>query len=59
MKNKLKLEDLKVKSFVTNLDKESAKKLAGGAIAGPQTLVLCSDLCSAHNSICNATRTSC
>ena len=30
MKMKLKLEDLKVQSFVTNLDEEKAKILGGG-----------------------------
>lgn len=56
MKKKLRLDNIKVNSFITEVKKEEIKKIIGG---GPETLILCSVLCTNHQSICNATRNAC
>lgn len=52
---KLKLKDLKVESYVTSLDEEKAKQVAGGSDSAIESCgwtscwsaTLCSDTCSA------------
>ncbi len=58
-KKKLKLDDLKVQSFVTSLDNEKSKKIQGGTNSGPMYTQVCYYTCAGDSCVVCASVPTC